>query len=156
MKEFFKVNSSTILTWLFIIFVAGLGSVFVNLGMDWYQSLNKPTEWVANIFIPIMWTIIYLAFGIIFTILFKKQQISKHIIILGLINGLLNIAWCFMFFTLNQLIIGNIIIILNAFFGVLLVCEIVKIKNWYVHILWIYPIWLFVATSLNNALWILN
>ncbi len=129
MKEFFKVNLSTILTWLFIIFVAGLGSVFVNLGMDWYQSLNKPTEWVSNIFIPIMWTIIYLAFGIIFTILLKKQQISKHIIILGLINGLLNIAWCLVFFTLNQLIIGNIIIILNVFFALLLVCEIVKIKN---------------------------
>ena len=156
MKEFCKNNLNIILTWLFIFLVAGLGSLFVNLGMTWYEGLNKPSQWIPNIVIPIMWTVIYLSFGVIFTILYKKQEINKRIIVLGIINGLMNILWCLVFFTLNQLLLGNIIIILNAFFGILLLCEIAKIKYWYVNILWLYPIWLLLATSLNNALWILN
>ncbi len=156
MKEFLKNNLNIILTWLFIFFVAGLGSLFVNLEMAWYEGLNKPSQWIPNIVIPIMWTVIYLSFGIILTILYKNQQINKRIIVLGIINGLMNILWCLVFFTLNQLLLGNIIIILNAFFGILLLCEMVKIKFWYVNILWLYPIWLLLATTLNNALWILN
>lgn len=43
-----------------VILVAVLGSIFVNLGMDWFDTLIKPSEWVPNIVIPIIWTIIYI------------------------------------------------------------------------------------------------
>ena len=57
-----------ILIWVSIIIVAILGSIFVNLGMDWFNSLEKPSEWIPNIVIPIVWTIIYLTFSIILSI----------------------------------------------------------------------------------------
>ena len=86
----------------------------------------------------------------------SQNLVNKKTIWLGIINGILNILWCLVFFTLQQLLLGAIIIIINAFFATALLIELAKIKKWYVNILWIYPIWIFIAPSLNIALWILN
>ena len=94
--------------------------------MDWFNTLLKPSEWVPNFVIPIMWTIIYILFAILLSISIKNKSLSTNVVILSIINGVLNIFWCLVFFALNQLLLGNIIIIINAFFGTLLVNEIVK------------------------------
>ena len=156
MKDFLKNNLNIIITLVAVFLVAGLGSLFVNMGLEWLEGLNKPSEWIPNFVIPIVWSIIYLSFAIIFSILLKQKLVSKKLIILSIVNGILNILWCLVFFTLNQLLLGNILIILNAFFGVLLLIEMIKTSKLYVNLLWIYPIWLFVATTLNLSLWILN
>lgn len=156
MKDFLKNNLNIIITLVAVFLVAGLGSLFVNMGLEWLEGLNKPSEWIPNFVIPIVWSIIYLSFAIIFSILLKQKLVSKKLIILSIVNGILNILWCLVFFTLNQLLLGNILIILNAFFGVLLLIETIKTSKLYVNLLWIYPIWLFVATTLNLSLWILN
>lgn len=156
MKDFLKNNLNIIITLVAVFLVAGLGSLFVNMGLEWLEELNKPSEWIPNFVIPIVWSIIYLSFAIIFSILLKQKLVSKKLIILSIVNGILNILWCLVFFTLNQLLLGNILIILNAFFGVLLLIEMIKTNKLYVNLLWIYPFWLFVATTLNLSLWILN
>ena len=156
MKTFIKKNLDIIILIIFIALVAGLGSLFVNLGMSWFNNLTTPKQWIPNFVIPIVWTTIYLLFAIIMSILFKQNLVNKKTIWLGIINGILNILWCLVFFTLQQLLLGAIIIIINAFFATALLIELAKIKKWYVNILWIYPIWIFIATSLNIALWILN
>jgi len=145
-----------IISSVFIILVAVLGSVFVNLGMDWFNTLTRPSEWVPNVVIPIVWTVIYLAFGVINFLWFKKSTIPTHIIVLMIINGILNVLWCLVFFTLNQLLLGNIVIILNLIFGIILLVNIFKQEKVYGYILSIYPIWLSIATTLNLAVWILN
>ena len=145
-----------ILIWISLIIVAVLGSIFVNLGMDWFNSLEKPSEWIPNIVIPIVWTIIYLTFAIILSILANKENLPKNIIILLIINGILNILWCLLFFTLNLLFVGNIAIILNLIFGYKLLFDINRENSIYAWILAIYPTWLSIATTLNLALWILN
>ncbi len=139
-----------------VLLVAGLGSLFVNLGMEWYSKLNTPTQWIPNIVIPIVWTIIYILFAIVFSLLYKEAFVDKKMLILSIINGVLNVLWCLVFFTLNQLLLGNILIILNAFFATFLVIEMLRTERWYANLLLIYPIWIYIATSLNLALWILN
>ena len=139
-----------------VLLVAGLGSLFVNLGMEWYSKLNTPTQWIPNIVIPIVWTIIYILFAIVFSLLYKEAFVDKKMLILSIINGALNVLWCLVFFTLNQLLLGNILIILNAFFATFLVIETLRTEIWYANLLLIYPIWIYIATSLNLALWILN
>ena len=156
MKTFIKKNLDIIILIIFIALVAGLGSLFVNLGMSWFNNLTTPKQWIPNFVIPIVWTTIYLLFAIIMSILFKQNLVNKKTIWLGIINGILNILWCLVFFTLQQLLLGAIIIIINTFFATALLIELAKIKKWYVNILWIYPIWIFIAPSLNIALWILN
>ena len=139
-----------------IILVAGLGTLFVNIGMEWFNSLLKPTQWIPNFVIPIVWTIIYLAFAIILLVWLFRGRIPLPTIILLALNGIFNILWCLIFFTLKQTFLGNITIILNLILGVLLVVNIYRQKRVYGFILSIYPIWLSIATTLNLAMWILN
>ena len=151
-----KVIIQTIISTLAIVFVAALGSVFVNLGIDWYDSLNKALQWPPNILIPIVWTVIYVSFGIINFLWIKGEKIPTKTLILMLVNGFLNILWCLVFFTLHLTFVGIIIIVLNLIAGILLWLDIFKNNKIYAYILSIYPIWLSVATTLNLALWILN
>lgn len=139
-----------------IILVAVLGSVFVNLGMEWFNALTKPSQWVPNIVIPIVWTIIYLTFAVLLILWQGKQKLSLKTIALLSVNGVLNVLWCLVFFTLNLTLLGNIVIILNLIAGFWLWLDILKQKPIYAYVLTIYPIWLSIATTLNLALWILN
>lgn len=136
--------------------VAGLGNFFVNLGMSWFDSLDKPSQWIPNFVIPIVWTVIYLLFALVLFFWLKKETLPKNIVILLIINGILNLLWCLVFFTLQQLFLGNVIIIINALFAIKLISEISKIKKVYAIVLSLYPIWVCIACSLNLALWILN
>lgn len=139
-----------------IILVAGLGTIFVNIGMDWFDGLTKPTQWIPNFVIPIVWTIIYLAFSILLSRVIKTQNFSKKTTILLIINGALNIIWCLLFFTLQQTFIGLIAIILNLIFAFYLTINLFQYNKTYAYILSIYPIWISIATTLNLCLWILN
>ena len=148
------------LNWLAVILpilaVAGLGTLFVNLGMDWFNSLAKPTQWIPNVVIPIVWTVIYLTFAVILIIWQNQNKIPLMTKILLIVNGVLNVLWCLVFFTLNLTFLGNIVIILNLIVGFWLIIDIAKNKKLFSYILFIYPIWLSIATTLNTALWILN
>ena len=140
-----------------IILTAVLGSVFVNVGMGWFNGLNKPSQWIPNVLIPIVWTVIYLSFAVVNFLWIKQEEnLPTKTMVLMIINAVLNVLWCLIFFTLKQLFIGNIFIILNLIFGFALVINILKQKPLYAYILSIYPIWLSIATTLNLALWILN
>ena len=140
-----------------ILLVAVLGSVFVNIGMTWFNNLVKPSQWLANTLIPIVWTVIYSVFAVINFLWIKNDDnIPTKTTILMVINAVLNVLWCLVFFTFKQLFLGNIFIILNLIFGFTLIINILKQKPLYAYILSIYPIWLSIATTLNLTLWILN
>ena len=145
-----------IISFVVIILVAGLGSVFVQLGMDWFNTLQKPTQWVPNFVIPIVWSVVYIAFAVINFFWFKNDDIPTSTIILMIINGVLNVLWCLTFFTLKLLFLGNIVILVNLIAGFALIVDIIKENKLFGYILSIYPIWLSIATTLNLALWILN
>ncbi len=148
----FKIS----VTILSIIAVAVLGSVFVNLGMDWFNALDKPTQWIPNIVIPIMWTIIYIVLGIVLSVWIVEFGLSRNVITWLIINGVLNILWCLVFFTFNLTLLGNIVIILNLIAGIVLFITMLRDKPLYAIFTAVYPIWLSLATTLNLALWILN
>lgn len=139
-----------------IAIVAGLGTLFVNLGMEWFNSLTKPTQWLANFIIPIVWSIIYVAFAVILSIWITKEKLPKHIFVELILNGIFNILWCLIFFTLNLTFLGNVVIVINVLLGIKLIFDIEKYNKTYSWILSIYPIWLCIASTLNIALWILN
>ncbi|MBE7074132.1 MAG: tryptophan-rich sensory protein [Clostridiales bacterium] len=139
-----------------ILIVAGLGTLFTQLGMGWFDGLDKPTEWIPSWIIPIVWTVIYGLFAYVLIKWQSRRPISKENIILLIVNGVLNILWCLVFFTLNQLFLGNVVIIINALFAIRLYLEICKDDAMNGFIISLYPIWLCIATSLNMALWILN
>ena len=139
-----------------ILAVAILGTIFTQIGMGWFDTLIKPKEWIPSFIIPIVWTVIYLLFTYVLIKWQSRRPISKENITLLIINGVLNVLWCLVFFTLNQLFLGNVVIIINALFGIRLYLEICKEDAMNGLIISLYPIWLCIATTLNIALWILN
>lgn len=137
--------------------VAGLGTLFVNLGTDWFNALNKPNEWIPNVVIPIVWTVIYLTTAVILFLWIKKEgSLDNKFTILFVINGALNILWCLLFFTFGQKFLGLVAILINLLFAVKLIFQLSKYNLTYSYILGIYPLWLSIATGLNLAVWILN
>lgn len=139
-----------------ILLVAVLGSVFVNLGMDWFNALTKPSQWVPNWVIPVVWTVIYISFAVVLLLWSNKEEIPKDTKVLLIVNGVLNVLWCLVFFTLKQTFLGNIVILLNLIAAVVLWVNIFIQKKNYAYWLAIYPIWLSIATTLNLAMWFLN
>ncbi len=151
-----KFVITQIITNLCILIVAVLGSVFVNLGMEWYMRLAKPTQWVPAVVFPIVWSLIYLLTAIALFVWQKHGKVPTYIYVLFVINGILNILWCLIFFTLNQLLFGLIAIVLNLIMAFWLVIQVFKQNETYGYMLCIYPFWLCLATTLNLATWILN
>lgn len=141
---------------LSVLLVALLGSIFVKVGMGWFNDLNKPDEWIPNIVIPIVWTVIYSLFIIYLWHLVRSGIENKKLNFLLVINGVANVLWCLVFFAFNSLLGGLIFIIINLIVSILLLKEICAKSGIYGYILLVYPIWLSVATCLNLASWILN
>lgn len=153
-------TKNTLLSYILILgsiaIVAGLGTLFVQLGMPWYNGLNKPSEFVPNWVVPTMWTIIYVMFAIILCIWVSKETLPMEIIGLLVFSGILNILWCLVFFTLHQLLWGVVIILAVALLAYWLVGSIAKRCKLYGYLLFVYPIWTSIAFCLNACLWILN
>lgn len=139
-----------------IVVIAVLGSIFVNIGMDWFNGLRKPTQFIPSFIIPIVWSIIYLTFAIVLCNWVGKENLKTSTIVLLIINGILNIVWCLTFFTLNQTFIGLVSIVLLLISAWHLILNIYKQKQLYSYLTLIYPVWCSIATCLNLALWILN
>lgn len=139
-----------------IIVIAVLGSIFVNIGMDWFNGLRKPLQFIPSFIIPIVWSVIYLTFAIVLCNWVSKENLKTSTIVLLIINGVLNIIWCLTFFTLNQTFIGLISIVLLLISAWLLIVNIYKQRQVYAYFTLIYPVWCSIATCLNLVLWILN
>ena len=150
------MKKNILITVISILVVAVLGTIFAQIGMGWFDGLIKPTEWIPSFIIPIVWTVIYLLFTYVLIKWQTREPLSKEKVILLYINGALNILWCLVFFTLNQLFLGVVVIVINALFGLRLYFEICKNDALNGLIISLYPIWLCIATMLNVALWVLN
>lgn len=122
-----------IITIICIVVVAVLGSVFVRIGMDWFNSLIKPEQWIPNFIIPIVWTVIYIVTGVILCRWWSQCSVPLNVNILFIINGILNVVWCLFFFTLKLTFVGNLVIVLNLFAGIALYYAIIKIKPIYAY-----------------------
>ena len=155
-----KTLKSKIISYVIILIsiglIAGVGSLLVNLGMDWYVSLDKPNQFVPNFLIPIVWTVIYIVFAIVLCLLSNDAVINAKTIILLTISGILNVIWCLLFFAFNLTFWGVVSIVLLLISSYLVVLDLLKYNKFYVYFTNIYPLWVSIATTLNLALWILN
>ncbi len=151
-----SVLKSILFSFVPVLIVAVLGSVFVGLGMSWFGGLIKPSQWIPNVIIPIVWTVIYLLTATTLFLWQRNGKVPLAIWILFGINGVLNVLWCLLFFTLHLTFVGLIAIVLNLIFGYYLLLKIRKENLFYFSLMFIYPVWLSIATCLNIAIWILN
>lgn len=92
-----------ILSPLFYLIIALAGRYFTAQGVvTWYPSIQKPASTPPGSFIGIMWTIIYVltALSLIFFInRAKGRSLFYPVLLLYIVNGILNAAWSYIFFT---------------------------------------------------------
>lgn len=137
------------------LFVAYVGSYFTKIDI-WYYSINKPFFTPPNWFFPIIWSIIYILMGISLSIILISDSAKKEALALFSLQLLLNVAWSYTFFTLHELF-GSIIIIIALWFAIIAtIFEFEKISKNASRLLYLYLVWVSIATILNISILLLN
>lgn len=151
-----KIAISVIVCWV----VAGLGAVSTaDAILNWYPTLNKPffnpPSWIFG---P-MWSILYTMMGIAFGMVWHQYQGEKYIksamIIFG-VQLVLNAFWSPVFFGMQQPLIALFIIVTMLFFIWKTIKAFRPINRNSAFLLYPYLAWVSFATLLNASIVYLN
>lgn len=126
----------------------------------WFLTLEKPffnpPSWL---FAPV-WTLLYImmgiAFGLIWSSDFKDKQIVKKAMIIFGIQLALNALWSILFFGLCNPFLALIEIVLLWLFILETIKVFKPINNLASQLLYPYLVWVSFATVLNASIWWLN
>ena len=120
-----------------------------------YNIINKPIFSPPKIVFPIVWSILYLLFGISFYLANKDYE-NKKITSSAIINLILNYSWTFIFFKLKMYIISAIELVLIILSTIKFIIELYKENKTAAFLQLQYLVWLLVALYLNIGVIILN
>ena len=120
-----------------------------------YNIINKPIFSPPKIVFPIVWSILYLLFGISFYLANKDYE-NKKITSSAIINLILNYSWTFIFFKLKMYIISAIDLVLIILSTIKFIIELYKENKTAAFLQLPYLVWLLVALYLNIGVIILN
>lgn len=150
-------NSKTIhILFILGVVAAGLLAGFLNMPGEWYASLSKPPFNPPNWLFGPVWTVLYVFIGWAGARSFLRRQENPKAFGLWVVQFVLNIAWMPVFFGLQMMVPGLIIIV------ALLLAILAFIGNTRQHdrlsaALFVpYVLWVGFATLLNVALIYLN
>ncbi len=140
---------------------AGLiGTVFTLDSIPtWYAALNKPSFNPPNWLFGPVWTILYLMMGISLFIIWKedlKNKVVKSAFTVFMIQLFLNTIWSIVFFGMQSLAGGLIIIVLLWIMILITILKFMKISRVAGILLIPYLLWVSFATFLNFSIFKLN
>jgi tryptophan-rich sensory protein len=155
------ITFSDFLFWELLVIVIALGfvaSIWTGPGTtsEWYQNLSQapwnPPSWVYTL----IWTVLYILIGLTAYTGIKSDPRIYVFGLLFIIGMILNVLWAFIFFAV-QSIIGGFVILMILDLVVLaqciyLLCQTNRPAKITGGLLFIYLIWLVYATSLNGYL----
>jgi tryptophan-rich sensory protein len=124
----------------------------------WYQSLILPDFVPSGQFIGIIWTVLYalLALSAIMAMDEWPRRSPGRLAAFYLVNGILNVAWCYLFFTLHRIDVAFLACIALLLSVALLIVENFRFKRFAGFLLLPYLIWVAFAGYLNYSIWSLN
>lgn len=136
-----------------------LGSMVTITAIDsWYTTLNKPFFSPPNWIFGPVWTVLYLLMGISIYLIWNKakKQVEKNAVTLFWVHLFFNMTWSWVFFGLQNPLMGLINILLILLFIIILIYKFWQI-DWRASVLLFpYAAWVTFATMLNFSLWQLN
>jgi benzodiazapine receptor len=137
-----------------------IGSIFTFPSIDtWYSSLQRPSFSPPNWVFGPVWIMLYTMIGISAYMVWKKGWKSKGVrtsLYIFSIQLILNSAWSFLFFGLNNLLLALFEIVVLWAFIVLTVLKFYKIDKRAAWLLAPYLLWVSFAMILNYYFWMLN
>ena len=146
---------------LIICLLAGvIGSLFTITQVDtWYLTLNKPIfnppSWVFG---PV-WTFLYILMGVSLYLVLNEGIDYKYVRTALYIFGvqlILNVLWTAVFFGMESLLGGLVIIVILWFTVFVTILRFNEISKMSAYLLLPYIIWVSYAGVLNLSIWILN
>lgn len=152
--------------WLFVLaivisFLPGLiGLIFSPSGASdlWYNALNKPPLMPAGWVFAVVWPILYFLLGVaLYLIIVDKTRYSKAKPYgLFAVHMALNALWTYLFFGLNLIGGGLIVLVLLIAFTIWMMRAFFPISRAAYYLVWPYLIWLLFALYLNGSVLFLN
>lgn len=144
---------------ILICFIVGLTASYLQQDAieSWYPLLNKPSLTPPNIAFPIAWSTIYLCIGISIGLIYlSDSKMKKKLIELFSLQLFFNFAWSFLFFYLQNPLLGFIdILLLDIFVTIYAVKSYPENKASSI-LFWPYMIWIYFATYLNGYILLNN
>lgn len=155
--------SNTLKLILSIVICQAAGLIGTIFTMDsiptWYAALNKPSFNPPNWLFGPVWTVLYLMMGISLFIVWKedlKNKVVKSAFTVFMIQLFLNTIWSIVFFGMQSLSGGLIIIILLWIMILITILKFMKISRVAGILLIPYLLWVSFATFLNFSILKLN
>ncbi|MCR5504104.1 MAG: tryptophan-rich sensory protein [Elusimicrobiaceae bacterium] len=147
-----------ILAVIFLIVGAIMGSSVNSSLNGWFTTLNKPFLNPPNFIFAPIWTILYISLAIFYWLLDREQYSPKinEIKRLFIWQLVLNFLWTPIFFGMQNILAGLIILIIIDFLVLRIIRLTLKINKLCVLIILPYFCWLLFASYLNASLFILN
>ena len=143
---------------LFLI-IGGIISASVNSSLNvWYNALNKPFLNPPNfVFMPI-WTLLYISLAIFIWIIDRHPHTqmvikAKKLFVWQLV---LNFLWTPIFFGMQNILAGLIVLLIMDFLVFRMICVSYQISKTATMVVLPYFCWLIFATYLNLSLFLLN
>lgn len=137
-----------------------VAGVFTTKGVNgWYAAAQKPWFNPPNWLFAPVWTTLYILMGVALYLIWKsvtEKRIKQTAIVLFGIQLVLNFAWSFIFFSLQQTgwaLAELVIMWLAILFTILQFGRISSVAAW---LLVPYISWVSFAGVLNYAIWSLN
>lgn len=135
-----------------------IGGLFTKEGVtsDWYESLQKAPWTPPGWFFGFAWTCIMICFSILLALLWPHIKNKQEAIVIIGLQWVLNILWNPTFFYFHHVLVGVVILVL-----------LIGVLRWFykqygglvggkIWLLAPYVLWLFVATSLNVYILVMN
>ena len=145
-----------------IILVEALGfcvGMITRSGTKIYaDTINKPVLSPPGILFPIAWTILYglMGFAIARILLSNSENAKKTSVILFVTQLILNLAWCFIFFEIQNFIFALIELLAMLILVICMIATFKKVDKVACYTQIPYLIWLCFATYLNIGVVVLN
>ena len=147
-----------ILAVIFLI-IGGITSTSVYSSLDsWYAGLNKPFLNPPNFIFAPVWTLLYISLAIFYWLLDKqpsdvKVKEAKKLFVWQII---LNFLWTPVFFGMQNILAGLIILLIMDFLVLNILRLSFKINKLCFIVLLPYFCWLLFATYLTTSLFLMN
>lgn len=141
-----------------VLAVAIIGSLSTDTTSAWYQALNKPSIQPSGATFGIVWTILYIliAFAGYFGSQVANPEARTRIQWLFWIQLVLNLLWTIVFFQLQNIILGLVVLSLLFIVTLLWTISLLNARPEAGVLVLPYLLWLGIAWYLNYSIWMLN
>ncbi len=116
----------------------------------WYPFIEKSALTPPDIVFPIVWGILYILMGISLGILLSLNVPKKQALLwLFAIQLLLNVAWNYLFFYLQNPLLGLLNLAVLDMLAIMFCFEALKVRRSMSYLFLPYTVWMLFATYLN-------